>query len=502
MIPLMTDRTDGYVTDIAYTLGYYAELNPLRARLAFLDAGLEPATIETACELGFGQGVSMALHAAASPTRWYGTDLLPVHVDFARGLSAAAGADIALHADTFEEFACRSDLPTFDFVGLHGVWSWISDRNRAAIVSFLERKLRPGGIVYISYNTLPGWAAYSPIRHLLVEHANRAGADMQKTAGRIDEAIAFFNRLLAAKPAYARGIPGIADWFKDLREADRAYLAHEYFNRDWTPMYFAEVERRLAPAGLAYACSADFTDHIAALDLSDTQKSLLRGIRDPGLRESTRDFIVNQQFRQDYWVREPRPLSPEARAHALRAERVVSVAPAPELPFKLRAALALNKSGPGEAVCNAVLATLADRRPRTLGEIERAVAPQGFDLERLFDAVMVIASCSYIAAAQDDAAIGRARARTERLNAHLIEGAGNDGSVRHLASPVTGGGIRVGREEQLFLRALRQGESRPDVWAREAARVVPTEGDAAALAAKARTFDIEMLPMLRALQIV
>ena len=55
-----------------------------------------------------------------------------------------------------------------------------------------------GGIVYMSYNTLPGWAAYSPIRHLLVEHANRAGAGTQETAGRIDEAIAFFDRLLAA----------------------------------------------------------------------------------------------------------------------------------------------------------------------------------------------------------------------------------------------------------------------------------------------------------------
>lgn len=502
MIPPMTDRTDGYVTDIAYTLGYYAELNPLRARLAFLDAGLEPATIETACELGFGHGVSMALHAAASPTRWHGTDLLPVHVDFARGLSAASGADIALHADTFEEFASRSDLPTFDFVGLHGVWSWISDRNRAAIVSFLDRKLRPGGIVYMSYNTLPGWAAYSPIRHLLVEHANRAGADTQKTTGRIDESIAFFDRLLASKPAYARGIPGIADWFKDLREADRAYLAHEYFNRDWTPMYFVEVERRLAPAGLAYACSADFTDHMAALDLSETQRGLLRDIQDPGLRESTRDFIVNQQFRQDYWVRAPRPLSPEARADALRAERIVSVAPAPELPFKLRAALALNKSGPGEAVCNAILAILADRRPRTLGEIEQAIAPQGVELRRLIDAVMVIASCRYVAAAQDEAVIAQALGRTERLNAHLIETAGSDGSVRYLASPVTGGGVRVGREEQLFLRALRQGESRPEAWARDAARHVAMDSDAAGLAARARTFDAETLPMLRALQIV
>jgi len=35
----MTDWTAGYVADIGYTYGYYQELNPLRARLALLNAG-------------------------------------------------------------------------------------------------------------------------------------------------------------------------------------------------------------------------------------------------------------------------------------------------------------------------------------------------------------------------------------------------------------------------------------------------------------------------------
>ena len=36
----MTDWTAGYVADIGYTFGYYTELNPLRARLALLNAGI------------------------------------------------------------------------------------------------------------------------------------------------------------------------------------------------------------------------------------------------------------------------------------------------------------------------------------------------------------------------------------------------------------------------------------------------------------------------------
>lgn len=62
----MTDWTAGYVADIGYTFGYYTELNPLRTRLAFLNAGLVPPATGSHCELGFGQGMSVNIHAAGS----------------------------------------------------------------------------------------------------------------------------------------------------------------------------------------------------------------------------------------------------------------------------------------------------------------------------------------------------------------------------------------------------------------------------------------------------
>jgi len=44
-------------------------------------------------------------------------------------------------------------LPDFDYIGLHGIWSWISDENRQVIVDFIRKKLKVGGVLYISYNT-------------------------------------------------------------------------------------------------------------------------------------------------------------------------------------------------------------------------------------------------------------------------------------------------------------------------------------------------------------
>ena len=66
----MTTWSEGYVADIGYTHGYYTELNPLRSRFALIKAGLKPPSIRNACELGFGQGVSVNIHAAASGTAW------------------------------------------------------------------------------------------------------------------------------------------------------------------------------------------------------------------------------------------------------------------------------------------------------------------------------------------------------------------------------------------------------------------------------------------------
>ena len=497
----MIESADGYRTDIDYTYGYYGELNPLRLRLAFLNAGLRAPTIATACELGFGQGVSLAIHAAASPTQWHGTDINPAHAGFARTLAMAAGTQVGIRSESFVDFSGR-DLPAFDYIGLHGIWSWISDGNRATIVEFVRRHLKPGGVLYTGYNALPGWAAFSPLRHLLVEHANRPGSEHRLIAERIDDAVAFAERLLATEPAFVHKNPEILARFNTMKDEDYRYLAHEFFNRDWQPMHFSDVTRRLAPAGVSYACAVDYSDHIDAMGWSGAQRSLIGEIDDATLRETVRDMIANQRFRRDYWVRGATRLSTSERAEALRHQRVIAVAHPLELPFKVKAALALGQAAPGEAVCGSVLERLGDGRAWSLGQIEQALRPKGFSIDQIARAVVLIASCGLIETAQDDAATARVRSRTDKLNAHLIAVARTSGDVHALASPVTGGGISVSRKEQLFLAEALQGRTRPDDWAGHAAEVLAAYAPVVDLTDAARAFATDRLPLLRALQVV
>ena len=152
--------TQGYVTELEYTHGYHRELCPGILRLACLSSGVAPPVGRPTryLELGCGQGLSLNIHAAAVPGEFWGTDFNPTHVAQARALADASGSSARLLDDSFVEFVSRPDLPEFDVIALHGIWSWISDENSRVIVDLIRRKLRVGGIAYVSYNCLPGWA--------------------------------------------------------------------------------------------------------------------------------------------------------------------------------------------------------------------------------------------------------------------------------------------------------------------------------------------------------
>lgn len=492
----MSERAAGYVMDVGYTFGYHRALNPRLARLALMRAGIRPPGIRVACELGFGQGVSLAVHAAASDIAWWGNDLLPAHVRHARALAASAGVGLMAIEASFAEFLEHPDLPRFDFIGLHGVLSWVSAENRACISEFIRRHLAVGGIVYTGCNALPGWNAMIPLRRLMADHAARAGGG--DTVQRIDGALDFAGRLLESSPAHASQNPALAQRFERMRGADRRYLAHEYFNRDWHPMPFAELAGVLGDAGLTYACPAHLADHLDILRLTPDQRGILAGIGDSILRETVRDFMTNATFRQDLWMRDPVAAGGRELETLWRGERVVLLSPAGDLPERMSGSGGeLRLSVPGAA---AVTAALGDQRPCTVGGIE-AISP-GVPLATIADTVFELAASGHLASAAAPGEVERARPRTAALNARFaVEAEGAD-DIAVLASPVTGGGIPVSRAEQLFLAARAAGLTGPDAWAEAAARVLRTDGPAQeGLVQAARVFARRRLPVLQVLEV-
>jgi hypothetical protein len=102
------------------------------------------------------------------------------------------------------------------------------------------------------------------------------------------------------------------------------------------------------------------------------------------------------------------------------------------------------------------------------------------------------------------------------MNAFLCNKARGSGDINYLASPVTGGGVAVGRVQQLFLLAASQGKTQPAEWAAYAWQIISAQGqrlmkdgkpletvdgNVTELNAMAQTFADKQLPILKNLGI-
>ena len=107
----MSNWSDGYVTEVGYTHGYYAELAPSRLAFACLTKGVgapglgvEPFRL---LELGCGQGLSANIIAAANQHMDYtAVDFNPAHIAGASALARDAGTpNLHLREASFAEIA-------------------------------------------------------------------------------------------------------------------------------------------------------------------------------------------------------------------------------------------------------------------------------------------------------------------------------------------------------------------------------------------------------------
>ncbi len=466
----MQDWTAGYITDIPYTCGYYHEMNPLWLRLIFASSGAVFPDAGTACELGYGLGLSTAIHASATPWQWHGTDFNPGQASFAQHLAAHSGAAPLLAADSFAEFAARTDLPDFDLICLHGIWSWVTDDNRQVLVDFIRRKLKVGGVLYLSYNAMPGWAPLLPLRQLLAGHAAAPGGSRLK---RTEQALAFAKRVVATAPLYLRNAPQFAERLQGLEAHSPHYLAHEYLNGSWQPMHFSTVAGWLHPARLDYVCNANPLDQIEALNTTPEQQALLAEVDDPLQREDLRDLMISRSFRKDCWVKGRRALALSAAEALLRAQRVVLAVPRERVQLTVRSAA--REATLHEAVHLPLLDCLQDQQILTLGELETRLRAHAVTPSQLREAVMVLAGSGYLAPAHDDTTIEQLRPRVQAFNRHLLESARSEAQIQYLASPVTGGGLAVDRISQLMLLARQEGVPR-EQWPAYAWHCLDTHG--------------------------
>jgi len=445
--------SEGYVVDLDYTRGYFRDLSPAHLRFATLLGGVEAADAApyTYYELGCGNGYSTALHAAANPQgRFCGVDFNPTHIHNAQKLAQDAGiGNVRFLEKSFAELL-QADLEDADFIALHGVWSWIGDEQRGQLLEFIRRRLKPGGIVYLSYNSLPGLAQVAPLQRLLNEHAGTgAGERMEKVRRSID----FAARLQQAGARFFALNPVAAGRLADMGKHDPHYVAHEYYNANWTPFFHADVARALAGAKLAYAASATLIDNFEQFILSPEMAKLAAEPGDRSLAETVKDFARNQVFRRDVYTRGAPKAAPPQLDAMLARSRFALIRP--------RSACRMKSATPaGEVTLQPeayapVLDALA-RGPMSFEQLAQAPECAGLNRGKLRQAVFGMAALGNLLPALPAAGDDARREAAERFNQAALRTPITGTADLALASPVLGAGVPVNLVDRLFLSSPRE----------------------------------------------
>jgi SAM-dependent methyltransferase len=452
---------EGYTAEIDYISGYYSELSPTRIKLALLACGIDHGISETPdyLELGFGQGLSLAINAATSSGKFYGTDFNPGQVANARELAVAMGKPITLLEDSFEELVQRADLPSFDIIALHGIWSWISNGARDAIIEIARKWLKPGGALYISYNVTPGWSPGWPLRILLAEHAKREGSG--RIIDKVDGAIAFVEQVIGANAAYFQQNPSLAARLESIKTQNKTYVAHEYFNANWDPMPFSQIADRLAEAKLTFAGSASILENLHSISVPHAAMPILQAIKDPVMRETTRDYFINQQFRRDIFIKGPRNMTVYEHGKRIEKERFILLGDPEKCPTKVATVIGdadlkpeayqpMAKALASFPDCTASVAQLM--AVKELASLNRA---------QIWEVLLVLTGAGYVAPAVNSATPAEDETAARSLNALLLEQAEAGTGVDFLAAPRLGAAVNISRIDQMFLHALQQGDKNP-----------------------------------------
>jgi SAM-dependent methyltransferase len=378
-------EADGYPSDIPYLRTFIRELAPAWLdHVALIQCWAPPDRRDgfAWCDLGCGLGVSAVILAATHPNGdFHGIDVMPEHVGAARHLATDAGiSNVSFHEADFGSTEALK-LPQFDYIVAHGVYSWISPAAQDSLRRFIDCHLKPGGLVYLSYNALPGRAADLPLQRLVRGLGERASGN---SLLRLSAAMEHLDQLLALKVPALVASPLAMTHKKDPKRLALAYLAHEFLGSHWSPLTVMEVRAAMAKIGLQPVGSATLLENYDRFVLGKAAREILSSISDPDARELARDFLIDQFFRRDLFVRQGRRLSDRARRGRLRSSYFALAQPSGKVKYAL--ATPAGRLHFDKPVARRIVAALA-HRPGKLAEI---IAPHEHDADDMLSSALLL----------------------------------------------------------------------------------------------------------------
>ena len=305
-----TRMTKEQAKEIYADLGYLSQPFPY-ASAPFLESyarllGLSPAPASTAriLEIGSSYGGNLISQALFYPKATFtGIEIAPTQVSVGKTYIDQLGiTNLALLEGDVNE--SHDHLGTYDYIIAHGFYSWVDEDTKDNFLRLCKEHLGSNGILYMSYNTYPGWHKMDSIRALL-EFANK-DIDTLNHREKVRHGKTIASKLGTLMLEYDTVKTQQASFLQSLRQTlqkQDCYVGHDHLEPVNTPVYFHQCMDHMAEHGFTYLCDCDL--NLSFPDVYDeTLRTKLQELapHDPLAREQYIDFMLNTAFRKSLFT--------------------------------------------------------------------------------------------------------------------------------------------------------------------------------------------------------
>jgi methyltransferase-like protein/2-polyprenyl-3-methyl-5-hydroxy-6-metoxy-1,4-benzoquinol methylase len=266
--------------------------------------GLKPAPVETCrlLEVGCATGSNLLPMALSLPNaQFLGFDYSARQIEAAQAAADAVGIRNArlLHLDIRD---VPADLGEFDYIVAHGIYSWVPADVREHLLGLCKRHLAPNGLVYVSYNTYPGWHMLGTLRDMMLFHVR----DIENPGERAAEARNLLNFMAESVPTAQRARSALLNAYSAFLKGEMerlgpkadAFLLHDELEETNDPVYFWQFMEQAGRHGLQFVTDVDFRGALPNHYAPKVAEAFIHKARNVIEMEQYLDFLRSRSFRQ------------------------------------------------------------------------------------------------------------------------------------------------------------------------------------------------------------